>query len=62
MGSLDVRWKIVSILIAVSVALWSADSEQVDPVRLAKKLHLSPASKAMIQWERIFKSPRKLKR
>ncbi len=56
------RWKIVSILIAVSVALWSADSEQVDPVRLAKKLHLSPASKAMIQWERIFKSPRKLKR
>jgi hypothetical protein len=29
---------------------------------LVKKLNLSPASKAIIQWERVFKSDRKMKR
>jgi hypothetical protein len=34
----------------------------LSPKELAKKLSLSPASKAMRQWERIFKSDRKMKR
>jgi len=29
---------------------------------LAKKLHLNAASKAIIQWERVFRSDRKMKR
>ncbi|NPA28888.1 MAG: hypothetical protein GXO33_01745 [Epsilonproteobacteria bacterium] len=29
---------------------------------LARMLHLSAGSKAMIQWERVFKSERKMKR
>jgi len=29
---------------------------------LAKKLHLSAGSKAIVQWERIFQSERKMKR
>ena len=32
------------------------------PKQLAKKLSLSPASKAMKQWERVFKSESKMKR
>ena len=29
---------------------------------LAKKLHISPSSKAMVQWEGVFKSKRKMKK
>jgi ribosomal protein L32 len=29
---------------------------------LAKSLHLSAASKAIVQWERVFKSKKKMKR
>jgi alkyl hydroperoxide reductase subunit AhpC len=29
---------------------------------LAKELNLSPSSKAMIQWENVFKNKRKMKR
>jgi len=31
-------------------------------VALAKKLHLSAGSKAIVQWERVFNSPKKIKR
>jgi hypothetical protein len=31
-------------------------------IALAKSLHLSAGSKAIVQWERIFASPRKMKR
>ncbi len=34
----------------------------ISPKTLAKKLSLNPASKAIKQWERIFKSKRKMKR
>jgi len=33
-----------------------------DPKDIAKELSLVPASKASVQWERIFKSERKLKK
>jgi hypothetical protein len=29
---------------------------------LAKQLHISPSSKAMMQWEHVFKNKRKMKR
>ena len=32
------------------------------PKQIAQKLSLSPASKAMKQWERVFKYKRKMKR
>jgi len=31
-------------------------------INLAKSLHLSAGSKAIVQWERIFNSPKKMKR
>jgi hypothetical protein len=34
----------------------------IEPKELVKKLALVPASKASVQWERIFKNKRKLKR
>ena len=37
-------------------------SHNISPKLLAKKLDLNPASKAIKQWERVFKSQRKMKR
>jgi len=34
----------------------------LNPEILVKKLSLNPASKAMMQWERVFKSERKMRR
>ena len=45
------------LLILLSVSIYAEDVEI-----LVKKLNLSPASKASIQWERVFKSERKMKR
>jgi len=45
------------LLSLLSISLHADDVEL-----LAKKLSLSPASKAIIQWERVFKSERKMKR
>jgi hypothetical protein len=38
------------------------DSHAEDVCRLAKKLNLSAASKAAVQWERVFSSSRKMKK
>jgi ribosomal protein L32 len=37
-------------------------ASDIDVEKLAKKLHLSAGTKAIIQWERVFKSKRKMKR
>ena len=39
-----------------------AFAQESQPETLANKLNLSAASKAMVQWERVFKSKRKMKR
>ena len=39
-----------------------ADESFASPQDLARKLRLTPASKAIIQWERVFTSKQKLKR
>jgi len=31
-------------------------------VEIAKKLHINPAYRAIVQWERVFSSARKMKR
>jgi hypothetical protein len=38
------------------------EANEAHGVALAKSLHLSAGSKAIVQWERIFQSPRKMKR
>jgi len=40
----------------------SLNADESSVVTLAKSLHLSAGSKAIIQWERIFTSERKMKR
>ena len=40
----------------------SLQANQAHAMALAKALHLSAGSKAIVQWERIFQSPRKMKR
>jgi hypothetical protein len=46
----------------VAIFLYLSVLYAKDPKELAKELALVPASKASVQWERIFKSERKLKR
>ncbi len=50
-----------TFLLVLLVCFANANAEK-DGAFLAKKLHLNAASKAMIQWERVFKSKRKIKR
>jgi hypothetical protein len=47
---------IFTILCLHTVMLYSSPSET------AKALHLIPGKKAIIQWERVFKSERKMKK
>ena len=49
------------LLLILSVAFIYGDVEE-DGAALAKKLSLNAASKAIIQWERVFRSDRKMKR
>ncbi|WP_297483908.1 hypothetical protein [Sulfurimonas sp.] len=39
-----------------------ASNLSLSPQQITKRLHLIPASKAIIQWERVFKSEQKLKK
>ena len=52
---------IILFVVIMTVNIYADDSFE-SPQQIAKKLHLTPASKAIIQWERVFKSKRKLKR
>ena len=47
------------VLFSISVVYGSNETEGA---QLAQQLGLDAASKAMIQWERVFKSERKMKR
>ncbi len=47
--------KLLTILLSVS--LYAST-----PQELVNQLSLSPAKKAILQWERVFKSERKMKR
>jgi hypothetical protein len=49
--------KLISLLIVFSVNSYSLDIEDV-----VRDLNLSAGSKASIQWKRIFKSAKKMKR
>jgi len=39
-----------------------ANANNIKSIELAKSLNLSAGSKAIVQWERVFKSERKMKR
>ncbi len=49
-------------IVLISLLLVFESMFALTPKQLAQKLSLSPASKAMKQWERVFKSERKMKR
>jgi len=51
---------IVRLLFCLFVPLVVAQEDDV--AALAKSLHLNAGSKAIMQWERVFQSKRKLKR
>jgi len=53
--------KKIFLLLILSVTFIYADVKE-DGCFLAKKLSLNAASKAIIQWERVFRSDRKMKR
>jgi hypothetical protein len=52
--------KIGTILLFLSIIFSSVSAQS--PKELALKLSLNPATKAIMQWERVFKSKRKMKR
>ena len=54
--------KSVAIFILMITTTIYADGSFMSPQQIAKNKHLIPASKAGIQWERVFKSQRKLER
>ncbi len=47
------------IFFLLPVSLFSSD---INGEMLAKKLHLTAGTKAILQWERVFSSERKMKR
>ncbi len=54
--------KLVALyVLSITTGLY-ASGLSLSPQQITKKLHLIPASKAIIQWERVFKSKQKLKR
>ena len=50
-------WKLLAVSILLTTLSFGMTGAQ-----LATQLHISPSSKAMIQWERVFKSKRKMKK
>lgn len=51
-----------SFFILLPVLLCSTLSFAKTGAELAKELNLNPSSKAIIQWERVFKNPKRLAR
>jgi len=49
-------------IVLITLLLMTNSLCAIDPEELVKKLSLNPATKAMMQWERVFKSKRKMKR
>jgi len=54
--------RVKKYIILIFLFFTSLYSYNISPKLLAKKLSLNPASKAIKQWERVFKSQRKMKR
>ena len=52
--------KFFFLIFIVSFSFLKADN--ADVIALAKSLNLSAGSKAIIQWEKVFESERKMKR
>ncbi len=52
--------RVLCLLFFMSIVSYAGTN--ISPQNLAKKLHLVAGKKAIIQWERIFKSKRKMKR
>jgi hypothetical protein len=44
------------------ICLSSIHASEIKAVTIAKSLNLSAGSKAIVQWERVFNSTRKMKR
>jgi len=50
------------LLCVIFFFISSLDASESRALMLAESLHLSAGSKAIVQWERIFASPKKMKR
>jgi len=50
-------FKLLMVLLIIHSFAFAISGEE-----LSKELNISPSSKAMIQWEGVFKSKRKMKR
>jgi len=49
-------------IVLISLLFLLTELFSISPEKLVEKLSLNPATKAMLQWERVFKSERKMKR
>ncbi len=54
--------KLVALCVLSITTGMYAGNLSLSPQQITKRLHLIPASKAIIQWERVFKSKQKLKK
>ena len=50
------------VALVITMSNENLKAQTISPENICKKLHLIPGEKAMIQWQRVFKNPRKLKR
>jgi hypothetical protein len=52
----------MKLLILLFMSIYLLYANEIDAVNLVKKLSLSAGSKAIVQWERIFKSSHKMQK
>jgi len=50
------------LIVFTLLSIITVEASEAQAIALAESLHLSAGSKAIVQWERIFQSPRKMKR
>ncbi len=50
------------LMLFTFLSIITVQASEANAIALAQSLHLSAGSKAIMQWERIFQSPRKMKR
>jgi len=50
------------LILFTLLSIVTIEASEANAISLAKSLNLSAGSKAIVQWERIFQSQRKMKR
>jgi hypothetical protein len=54
--------KVKALILTICFIITNLHASEIDGEMLAKKLHLMAGYKAIMQWERVFKSQKKMKR